>query len=168
MYYDLLCTFQQYKYNSACTQSPGIPRELTLPDLSIQHYQLVFLNGRSDQQIVQMCAGQLCSHTHSGSAGASSEGYSVAVAAQNMVGLGDTRNCTSQPISKLHYLLPQYLYYTTLLTATILIYECGDYSNSAHIVHINFLHHILLQLCSRASTHILSRSRGEYFLMTVT
>lgn len=96
--------------NFTCTlQPPGIPGESTFPDLSIQNYTLIFLNERGGQQILQMCATQLCSHTYNERAGANSEWYSVTVSAQNRVGLGSARNCTSQPISMLYHILPWYL-----------------------------------------------------------
>jgi len=67
-------------------------------------YQITFQTGSvvaTENVNIAACTAGRCSHTFEPPSNPSSRYYGVSVAAENVVGVGAARTCTTQPISEL-------------------------------------------------------------------
>ena len=75
------------------------------PTGDITQYQISFQIGSvvfTENVNIARCAGGRCSHTFEPPSNPPSSYDSVSVAAENVLGVGAARMCTTQPISKLY------------------------------------------------------------------
>ena len=76
----------------------------TCPGPNIKQYQISFQTGSlpvTENVNIAECTAGRCSHTFEPPSNPPSSYDSVSVAAENVVGLGAARTCTTQPISEL-------------------------------------------------------------------
>ena len=69
----------------------------------ITQYQISFQTGSVVVTDIARCTAGRCSHTFEPPSNPPSSYDSVSVAAENVVGVGAARNCTTQPISELKF-----------------------------------------------------------------
>ena len=108
-YVDTLRWFtKKYFYLATFLQDPVDP----IPDISgdITQYQISFLTVSTvatENVNIARCTGGRCSHTFEPPSNPPSSYDSVSVAAENVVGVGAARMCTTQPISELRTYIKQ-------------------------------------------------------------
>ena len=69
----------------------------------IRQYQISFQTGSVENVSIARCTAERCSHTFVPSSNSPSSYDSVSVAAENVVGVGAARTCTTQTISELQF-----------------------------------------------------------------
>ena len=85
------------------------------PDVSgdITHYQISFQSGSvvaTENVNTARCTAGRCSHTFEPPSNPPSSYDSLSVAAENVVGVGATRTCTTQPIRKLQFAICTFVF----------------------------------------------------------
>ena len=88
---------------------PGVTGNITQYQISFQTGSVV----NTENVNITRCTARRCSHTFEPPSNPPSSYDSVSVAAENVVGVGAARTCTTQPISELLVRYIQYGWYLT-------------------------------------------------------
>ena len=106
------------KYDISLQDSVDPGAACPSPTGSITQYQISFLTGSvvvTENVTIDRCTAGRCSHTFELPSNPPSSYDSVLVAAENVVGVGAARTCTTQTISELHFFFNRNAINSTLL-----------------------------------------------------
>ena len=102
---------------------PGVSGDITQYKISVQTGSVVV----TESVNITKCTAGRCSHTFEPPSNPPSSYDSVSVAAENVVGVGAARTCTTQPISEFYY----------CICSLVIRLPCHKVGEEGTLYHIN-------------------------------